>query len=114
MAKKDLGVHTPVFTDALMDLVKSGAVTNCYKGFFNGKSLTSYALGTEEFMCWLDNNPLVEFQGIDQVFNPMHIGINRRFVAIANIRGSIEETPNQLNFKTCTLAATMSRNPRPP
>ncbi|HMA67043.1 MAG TPA: GNAT family N-acetyltransferase, partial [Desulfosalsimonadaceae bacterium] len=74
MQKKDLGVHTPVFTDALMDLVKSGAVTNRYKGLFSGKSLTSYALGTEELMCWLDNNPLVEFQGIDLVFNPMRIG----------------------------------------
>lgn len=86
MQKKDLGVHSPIFTDALMDLVKSGAVTNRYKFHFPNKSLTSYALGTQELLNWLDLNPLVEFQGIDKVFNPMRIGKNPRFVAIVNIR----------------------------
>src|SRR6056297_4036402 len=86
MNKKNLGVHTPIFTDALMDLVKSGAVSNRYKEHFPGKSLTSYAMGTPELMCWLDQNPLIEFQGIDKVFNPMRIGRNPRFVAVANIR----------------------------
>ena len=86
MNKKNLGVHTPIFTDALMDLVKSGAVSNRYKEHFPGKSLTSYAMGTPELMSWLDQNPLVEFQGIDKVFNPMRIGRNPRFVAVANIR----------------------------
>jgi acyl-CoA hydrolase len=84
--KKDLGVHTPIFTDSLMDLVESGAVSNRYKASFPGKSLTSYALGTPELMKWLDGNPLVEFQGIDKVFNPMRIGKNPRFVSIVNIR----------------------------
>ncbi|HOH58075.1 MAG TPA: hypothetical protein PK652_10020, partial [Smithellaceae bacterium] len=40
-AKKNLGVHSPFFTDALMDLVKSGAVTNRYKNVFRGKSCAS-------------------------------------------------------------------------
>ncbi len=86
MNKKNLGVHTPVFTDALMDLVKSGAVSNQYKEHFPGKSLTSYAMGTPELMNWLDQNPLVEFQGIDKVFNPMRIGRNPKFVSVVNIR----------------------------
>ncbi len=86
MQKKDLGVHSPIFSDALMDLVKSGAVTNRYKENFPGKSLTSYAMGTPELLDWLDGNPLVEFQGIDKVFNPLRIGKNPRFVAIVSIR----------------------------
>ncbi len=86
MQKKDLGVHSPIFSDALMDLVNSGAVTNRYKSIFPGKTLTSYAMGTQKLLNWLDGNPLVEFQGIDKVFNPMRIGKNRRFVAIINIR----------------------------
>ncbi|MDX9820010.1 MAG: GNAT family N-acetyltransferase [Desulfococcus multivorans] len=86
MQKKDLGIHTPVFSDALMDLVSSGAVTNRYKTIFPGKSLTSYAIGTQNLLNWLDGNPLVEFQGIDKVFNPMRIGKNQRFIAIVNIR----------------------------
>jgi len=86
MQKKDLGVHSPIFSDALMDLVNSGAVTNRYKTIFPGKTLASYAMGTQKLLNWLDGNPLVEFQTIDKVFNPMRIGKNRRFVAIVNIR----------------------------
>ncbi|MCD6584855.1 MAG: GNAT family N-acetyltransferase [Desulfobacteraceae bacterium] len=86
MHKKDLGVHSPIFSDALMDLINSGAVTNRYKRHFPGKTLTSYAIGTQELLNWLDCNPLVEFQGLDKVFNPMRIGKNPRFVAIINIR----------------------------
>jgi len=86
MQKKDLGVHSPIFSDALMDLINSGAVTNRFKQHFPGKTLTSYALGTQELLNWLDLNPLVEFQGLDKVFNPMRIGKNPKFVAIVNIR----------------------------
>ncbi len=84
--KKDLGIHSPFFTDALMDLVKSGAVTNRRKGLFRGRSLTAYALGTKELMQFLDRNPMVEFQSIDRVFTPMEIGRNNRFVFIIPVR----------------------------
>ena len=84
--KKDLGIHTPFFTDALMELVKSGAVSNRKKGPFRGKSLTAYALGTRELMQFIDKNPIVEFQSIDKVFNPMEIGRNHRFVLIIPVR----------------------------
>lgn len=84
--KRHLGVHSPFFTDALMDLVTSGAVTNRYKEIYRGKSLASYALGTPRLMSWLDQNPLVEFQGIDKVFNPSQIGRNPRFIAILPTR----------------------------
>ncbi|MFP4309204.1 MAG: GNAT family N-acetyltransferase [Desulfococcaceae bacterium] len=80
--KKDLGIHTPIFFDHLMDLVQSGAVTNRYKTVFPGKSLTSYAIGTETLMDWLDNNPLLEFQPVDHVFNPVHIAANPGFAAV--------------------------------
>ena len=86
MHKRNLGIHTPFFTDPLMDLVKSGAVTNRYKEIFRGKSLTSYAFGTPELMRWLNRNPLVEFQGIDKVFNPAQIGVNPRFMAVMPAR----------------------------
>jgi len=80
--KKNLGVHSPFFTDALMDLVSSGAVTNRNKATFRGKSVTCYALGSAELMKWLDRNPLVEFQGIDKVFSPLEIGKNPCFVSV--------------------------------
>ena len=84
--KHHLGVHSPVFTDALMELVKSGAVTNLYKNVFQGKSIASYAFGTPDLMAWLDRNHMVEFQGIQTVFDPVNIGRNPRFVAVIPAR----------------------------
>ncbi|QTA90585.1 GNAT family N-acetyltransferase [Desulfonema magnum] len=84
--KHHLGIHSPFLIDALMDLIKSGAVTNRYKDSYRGKCLCSYAFGTQELMAWLDNNPLVEFQGIDKVFNPIQIGANPQFVAVLPAR----------------------------
>ena len=84
--KKHLGVHSPAFTDALMDLVTAGAVTNRSKGTYRGKSLASYAIGTPELYTWLDQNPLVEFQATDKVFNPSQIGRNAHFTAVVAAR----------------------------
>jgi len=84
--KRHLGIHSPFFTDPLMDLIQSGAVTNRRKESYRGKSLTSYAFGTPELFAWLHNNPLVEFQRIDKVFNPQIIGRNPRFVTIIAAR----------------------------
>ncbi len=82
MRKQNLGIHSPFFTDTLMDLVKSGAVNNKNKSVHRGKSLTSYAIGTRDLMTWLHRNPLVEFHRIDTVFNPLEMSRNRRFVAV--------------------------------
>ena len=79
-SKRNLGIHSPYFTDPLMDLIQSGAVTNRRKESYRGKSLTSYAFGTPELFTWLHNNPLVEFQRIDKVFNPQIIGRNTNFI----------------------------------
>ncbi|MEW6262116.1 MAG: GNAT family N-acetyltransferase [Thermodesulfobacteriota bacterium] len=84
--KKHLGVHSLFFTDALMDLVLSGAVSNRHKGVFRGTSLSSYAFGTKELMAWLNRNPLVEFQGIEVVNDPRSIGRNDRFMAVLPAR----------------------------
>ena len=84
--KKHLGVHSPFFTDALMDLVKSGAVTNRRKGIFRGKSSVSYILGTKDLMEWLDRNPLVEFQPEDVIMDPKTIGLNDQMTALLPAR----------------------------
>jgi len=84
--KRHLGIHSPFFTDPLMELVQSGAVTNRKKAVFKGKSVAAYALGTEGLMAWLDGNPLVEFQGIDVVADPVRMGRNDRFMVILPAR----------------------------
>jgi acyl-CoA hydrolase len=86
MKKRHLGIHSPIFTDPLMDLIKCGAANNRRKVTYRGKSLTSYAFGTPKLLKWLDNNPLVEFQRIDRVFNPLMIGSNPKFVTIVAAR----------------------------
>ena len=80
--KRHLGIHTPYFSDAMMELVKSGAVTNYRKSLYRGKSVASYALGTPALMQWLDHNPLVEFQSVEQVFDPVQIGRIPNFVVV--------------------------------
>jgi acyl-CoA hydrolase/GNAT superfamily N-acetyltransferase len=80
--KRHLGIHTPYFSDAMMALVKSGAVTNYRKPLYRGKSVASYALGTPALMQWLDRNPLVEFQNVAQVFDPTQIGRIPNFVVV--------------------------------
>jgi len=92
--RKNLGVHTPFFTDALMELVEGGVVTNRFKGFFRGKCLASYVMGTQKLMKWLDRNPFVDFQPLDVVMDPKNIGQNDRFIAVlparkADITGGI-------------------------
>ncbi len=80
--KKDLGIHSLYFTDAMAELVNDGVVTNSRKTPFRGKSLTSYAIGSQGLMTWLNHNPLVEFQGTDFVCNPSFIGKIPQFVAL--------------------------------
>jgi acyl-CoA hydrolase/RimJ/RimL family protein N-acetyltransferase len=84
--KKHLGIHSPFFSDAPMDLMKSGAVTNRYKELFRRKSITSYACGTADLLRWLDQNPEVEFQPVEKVFDPLAIGANPCFVAIVSAK----------------------------
>jgi len=81
-AKRDLGIHSPFFTDDLMALVKCGAVTNRNKTVHPNRSVASYAVGTPELMGWLHRNPDVAFYGIETVFNPSEIGRNPNLVLV--------------------------------
>jgi acyl-CoA hydrolase/RimJ/RimL family protein N-acetyltransferase len=86
VSKTDLGIHSLLMTDPVMDLIKSGAVTNRCKQTFRDKSLVAYAQGTPKLMQWLDENHLIEFQQIDVVTNPVNIGSNEKVVAIVPAR----------------------------
>ena len=80
--KKHLGIHGIICTDAVMELIKSGAVSNYKKAAFRGKTVVSYALGTPQLMAWLDRNPLLEFQNIEEMFDPVQVGRNSNLVVI--------------------------------
>lgn len=59
MGKKDLGIHTEMFTTGMMKLVKAGVATGKKKNFNNGKHVAGFALGTKELYDFLDDNPSV-------------------------------------------------------
>ena len=80
--KNDLGVHTEIVTDDLMELIASGVVTNKYKGLNEGKLLASGAIGSKELYGYLDNNVAVEFRPSDYVNHPAIISQNKKMVAI--------------------------------
>jgi len=80
--KNDLGVHTEILTDDLMELVSQGVVTNRNKTLNEGKLIASGAIGSQELYQSLHNNVVIEFRPSDYVNNPAIISQNNNMVAI--------------------------------
>ncbi|MHA1166373.1 MAG: GNAT family N-acetyltransferase [Candidatus Hodarchaeales archaeon] len=80
--KKNLGVHTEVFSDGIVDLVDAGVVTCARKNQFPGKIIVSFVMGTRKLYNFVDNNPLVEFHPVDYCNDIFLISRNRKQVAI--------------------------------
>ena len=80
--KNDLGVHTEVLNDDLMELVSKGVVTNRYKRLNEGKLIASGAIGSRKLYRLLDNNAALEFRPSDYVNHPVMVSQNNNMVAI--------------------------------
>jgi acetyl-CoA hydrolase len=80
--KKDLGVHTELFSDGVIDLVNAGVLTNAQKSLHPGKIVAGFILGTQRLYEWVHNNPLIEFHRTEYVNDPFVISRNERMVAI--------------------------------
>lgn len=80
--KRDLGIHTEMFSDRVVDLVEAGAVTNRFKSVHPGRSVTSFVIGTRRLFDFVDDNPLVEFHPCDRTNDTAMIRRNDRVVAI--------------------------------
>lgn len=80
--KRDLGVHTEMFSDRLVDLLESGTVTNRFKQVHRGRTVTSFVIGTRRLFDYVNDNPLVEFHGCDRTNDPGLIRLNPRVTAI--------------------------------
>jgi acyl-CoA hydrolase len=79
---KDLGIHTEMFSDGIIDLMKKGVVTNAYKKKHRGKVVTSFALGTNRLYDFIDDNPGFAFLEADYVNDGRVIRSNPKVVAI--------------------------------
>lgn len=80
--KKDLGVHTELFSDGVIDLVEAGVLTNAAKTLHQGKIVAGFVLGTKRLYDWVNDNPLIEMHRTEYVNDPFVVAQNEKMVAI--------------------------------
>ncbi|MEW5746259.1 MAG: GNAT family N-acetyltransferase [Nitrospirota bacterium] len=80
--KRNLGVHTELLTDGVIELMKKGAVDNSRKDLNRGKTVAAFCMGKEETYAYIHDNPSIEFRPVSYTNNPLVIARNRNMVAI--------------------------------
>ncbi len=80
--KKDLGVHTEMLSDSVVDLVEAGAVTGARKTLWKGKIVAAFVFGSKKIYDFVDANPAVELHRGSVVNDPCVIGRNHQMVSI--------------------------------
>ena len=97
--KKNLGVHTEMFSDGVMELVKAGVINGSKKTIHPRKIVTSFVIGSAELMEFVDNNPSIEFHPSDYTNDITVIAKNNKMVAI-NTASVIDLTGQVLADRT--------------
>jgi len=82
--KKDLGMHTEMFTDAVVPLIESGVLNCRRKTLLPGKIVTSFCFGNRQLYDYIHDNPLFEFRPTEFTNDPFQIARNERMVAISS------------------------------
>lgn len=82
MDKRDLGIHTEMFSEGVIPLVEAGVVTGARKTIHRGKIIASFVMGTRRLYDFIDNNPLCEFHPTEYTNDPFRVAQNDRMVAI--------------------------------
>ena len=80
--KNDLGIHSEMFSDGVLELVEAGAITNKNKTIHKGKMIATFLMGSKRLYDFVDKNPMVELYPVDYVNNPLVIMQNRKMVSI--------------------------------
>ena len=80
--KRDLGIHTEMFSDGVVDLVEEGVINNAKKTLHRGKLVSTFIMGTRKVYNFIDNNPNVCLYPVDYVNDPWVIGQNDNMVSI--------------------------------
>ncbi|WP_066687106.1 acetyl-CoA hydrolase/transferase family protein [Christensenella intestinihominis] len=80
--KKDLGIHSEMISDGVVELVEAGVITNKKKTLHPGKSILTFAMGTRRLYDYLDDNPAVGIYPVDYVNDPVVIAQNDNMVSI--------------------------------
>jgi acyl-CoA hydrolase len=82
MERKDLGVHTEMIVDGIVDLVEAGVVTNAKKTLHPGKIVGAFALGTRKLYDFMDHNPDVEMYRGRYTNDPYIIAKNKKMISV--------------------------------
>ena len=82
--KKDLGMHTEMFTEAVIPLIESGVLNCRKKTLLPGKIVTSFCFGTRKLYDYIHENPIFEFQPSEFTNDPFQIAQNKNMVAISS------------------------------
>ncbi len=80
--RRDLSLHGGAFSDGIVELLQSGAVTNANKPFDQGKAVASLLIGSRHLFDFAHNNPLIELQGIDICNTPLRVAQLPGFVSV--------------------------------
>lgn len=80
--KKDLGIHSEMISDGVLELVKAGVITNRKKSIHKGKSVVTFLMGTQKLYDYVNDNSEVELYPVDYVNNPIVVMKNDNIVAI--------------------------------
>jgi acyl-CoA hydrolase/GNAT superfamily N-acetyltransferase len=80
--KKNLGIHTELLTDAVVDLIKLGVINNSKKTIDRGRTVASFCMGTQKTYQYIDDNPEMDFRTIDYTNNPLVISRIHNMTAI--------------------------------
>lgn len=80
--KKDLGIHSEMFSDGVVELAEAGVITNAKKNTHTGKYVANFLMGTKRLYDFVNNNPDVEMYPVDYVNNPVIIGREDNMVSI--------------------------------
>jgi acyl-CoA hydrolase len=81
-AKHDLGIHTEMIGDGILTLIESGAVTNRRKNYQTGKTIATFALGSQKLYSYMDRNPGLEMHPVDFTNDPYLAAQNDNLVTI--------------------------------
>jgi acetyl-CoA hydrolase len=80
--KKNLGIHTEMFSDGIIPLVQEGIINGEEKSLHPGKIIAGFVLGTRKVFDFIDNNPVIEFHPQEYVNDPFIIAKNKKMVAL--------------------------------
>ena len=81
-AKRDLGIHTELLTDGMIELLECGAANNSRKPIHNGRTVATFAFGSKRMYDYIDDNPAVEMLPVDYVNDPAVIARHPNFVSV--------------------------------